>query len=332
MRTLGKAREATMPQFRTIDAGEVKLRAAVEGEGPLVIMVHGFPESWYSWRHQIVPVAEAGFTACAIDVRGYGGSDKPHPVEAYAMAHMVSDLVGVADALQPGRPAILLGHDWGAPMVWNSALSRPDRFRAVGALSVPYMGPPTRPFSEVFNAIFTAKNRFFYQAYFQKEGVAEAEAEADVRAFLRKFYYAISGDAAVGSWPSDKTADANLLDGLIDPDPFPAWLTPADLDYYTAEFEASGLRGPINRYRNHERDFDWHQQFKDRKIEQPAFFVSGTRDLAFNMMGGADPIEIMRKHVPNLQVADVLEGCGHWTQQERAAEVTERLIPWLKAL
>ena len=295
-----------MPQFRTIDAGELKLRAAVEGEGPLVIMVHGFPESWYSWRHQIGPVAQAGFTACAIDVRGYGGSDKPHPVEAYAMAHMVSDLVGVADALQPGAPAILLGHDWGAPMVWNSALSRPDKFRAVGALSVPYMGPPTRPFSEIFNAIFTAKNRFFYQAYFQKEGPPEAEAEADVRGFLRRFYYAISGDAPVGSWPSDKTADADLLTGLTDPDPFPAWLTPADLDYYTGEFERSGLRGPINRYRNHERDFEWHQAFKDRKIEQPAFFVSGTRDLAFNMMGGADPIEIMRKHVPNLQVGHVL--------------------------
>jgi pimeloyl-ACP methyl ester carboxylesterase len=321
-----------MPQFRTIDAGEVKLRAAIEGEGPLVIMVHGFPESWYSWRHQIGPVAQAGFTACAIDVRGYGGSDKPQPVEAYAMAHMVADLVGVADALQPGKPAILLGHDWGAPIVWNSALSRPDKFAAVGALSVPYMGTPTRPFSEIFNAIFTEKNRFFYQAYFQKEGVAEAEAEADVRGFLRKFYYAISGDAAVGSWPSDKTADANLLDGLVDPQPFPAWLTDADLDYYTAEFEASGLRGPINRYRNHERDFDWQQQFKDRTIDQPAFFVSGTRDLAFNMMGGADPIEIMRKYVTDLRVADVLEGCGHWTQQERAAEVNARLIPWLKGL
>jgi len=321
-----------MPTFRTIDAGEVKLRAAVEGEGPLVIMVHGFPESWYSWRHQIGPVAEAGFTACAIDVRGYGGSDKPQPVEAYAMAHMVADLVGVADALQPGAPAILLGHDWGAPIVWNSALSRPDKFRAVGALSVPYMGVPSRPFSAIFHELFTAKNRFFYQAYFQKEGVAEAEAEADVRAFLRKFYYAISGDAPVGSWPSHKTADQGLLEGLADPDPFPAWLTTEDLDYYTAEFKASGLRGPINRYRNHERDFDWQQQFKDRRIEQPALFISGTRDLAFNMMGGPDPIEVMRRHVPNLQVAEVLEGCGHWTQQERPAQVNARLIPWLKAL
>jgi pimeloyl-ACP methyl ester carboxylesterase len=321
-----------MTEFRTIDAGEVRLRAAIQGQGPLVIMVHGFPESWYSWRHQIGPVAEAGFTACAIDVRGYGGSDKPPKVADYAMAHMVADLVGVAEALQPGKPAILLGHDWGAPIVWNSALTRPDRFRAVGALSVPYLGTPARPFSAVFDEIFTAKNRFFYQAYFQKEGVAEAEAEADVRGFLRKFYYAISGDAPVGSWPSDKTADANLLDGLTDPDPFPAWLTPADLDYYTGEFERSGLRGPINRYRNHERDFDWLQGFKDRRIEQPAFFVSGTRDLAFNMLGGADPIEIMRKYVTDLRVADVLEGCGHWTQQERPAEVNARLIPWLKGL
>ncbi|MCH7628960.1 MAG: alpha/beta fold hydrolase, partial [Proteobacteria bacterium] len=104
-----------MPEFRMIDAGEVTLRAAVEGSGPLVIMVHGFPESWYSWRHQIGPVVAAGFTACAIDVRGYGGSDKPAPVDAYAMEHLIRDLVGVADALQPGAPAILVGHDWGAP-------------------------------------------------------------------------------------------------------------------------------------------------------------------------------------------------------------------------
>jgi pimeloyl-ACP methyl ester carboxylesterase len=315
-----------------IDAGELRLRAAIEGEGPLVIMVHGFPESWYSWRHQIGPIAEAGFTACAIDVRGYGGSDKPQPVEAYSMAHMTADVAGVADALAPGEPAIILGHDWGAPIVWNSALTRPERFRAVGALSVPYLGVGTRPFSAIFDEIFTRKNRFFYQAYFQKEGVAEAEAEADVRGFLRKFYYAISGDAPDGTWPTNKTADQRLLDGLVDPDPFPAWLSEADLDYYVAEFEGSGLRGPINRYRNHERDFEWLQAFKDRKIEQPAFFVSGTRDLAFNMLGGADPIQIMRGLVPNLQVADVLDGCGHWTQQERPDEVNARLIPWLKSL
>jgi pimeloyl-ACP methyl ester carboxylesterase len=320
-----------MTDFKTIDVGELRLRAAVEGAGPLVILVHGFPESWWSWRHQMAPIAEAGFTACAIDVRGYGGSDKPQPVDAYAMEHMIADLVGLKDALSPDEKAILVGHDWGAPIVWNSALVRPDKFRAVGALSVPYMGVPSRPFTEFFDALFTKKNRFFYQAYFQKEGVAEAEAEADHRDFLRKFYYAISGDAPAGSWPQ-KAADATLLEGLVDPEPFPAWLTPAELDYYVAEFKESGFRGPINRYRNHERDFEFLQAFKDRKIEQPALFISGTRDMAFNMGGATDPIAIMRGHVPNLSVAEVLEGCGHWTQQERPDEVNALLIPWLKTL
>jgi pimeloyl-ACP methyl ester carboxylesterase len=320
------------PELRTIDAGEVRLRVAVQGAGPLVLMVHGFPESWYSWRHQLGPVAEAGFTAAAIDVRGYGGSDKPHPVEAYAMEHMVADIAGAAEALRPGEPAVLIGHDWGAPMVWNAALTRPERFRAVAALSVPYLGIGDRPFSAVFDALFTQKGRFFYQAYFQAEGVAEAEAEADVRAFLRRFLYAISGDAPDGTWPSDKVVSDPLLKGLPDPQPFPAWLTEADLDYYTAEFERSGLRGPINRYRNHERDWSWLQSWKDRKIEQPAFFIAGDRDLAFNMFRGPDPIEIMRGQVPNLQCAHVLPGCGHWTQQERPAEVNALLIPWLRSL
>ncbi len=321
----------TTPEFRTLDAGEVRLHAAVHGEGPLVLMVHGFPESWYSWRHQIPAIAEAGFTACAIDVRGYGGSDKPWPVADYGMDHMVSDLVGAAEAMAPGQPAILLGHDWGAPMVWNAALAHPDRFRAVAALSVPWPGVGDRPFSAVYDELFTRKGRFFYQHYFQEEGVAEAEAEADVRGFLRRFYYAISGEGAA-TWPTNKALGDPLLKGLIDPDRFPAWMTVADLDFYTSEFERSGLRGPLNRYRNHERDWEWQQPFKDRNIEQPALFIAGDRDLAFNMMGGADPIERMRRHVPNLRGAHVLPGCGHWTQQERPAEVNALLIPWLKLL
>jgi pimeloyl-ACP methyl ester carboxylesterase len=321
-----------MPEFRMIDTGEVKLRAALEGEGPLVILVHGFPESWFSWRHQMGPIAEAGFTACAIDVRGYGGSDKPHAIEAYAMERLTADVAGVARALQPDAPAILVGHDWGAPIVWNSALTRPELFRAVAGLSVPYSGVPSRPFTEVFDEAFTKKNRFFYQAWFQKVGPPEAEAEADVRGFLRKFYYAISGEAPEGSWPQ-KPADATLLEGMVDPDPFPAWLTEQELDYYVGEFRESGFRGPINRYRNHERDFAWLQAFKDHKIEQPALLIGGTKDPAFNGFGRvADPVGMTRHFVPNLQGGHVLEGCGHWTQQERPDEVNALLIPWLKAL
>jgi len=321
-----------MPEFRQIELADISLRVATEGSGPLVVMVHGFPESWYSWRHQLPAVAAAGFTACAIDVRGYGGSGKPHPVDAYAMDRMIADVTGVIEALSPDRSAVLVGHDWGAPIVWNAALARPDRVRAVCGLSVPYMGVPTRPFDAIFDEVFTQRNKFFYQAYFQKEGVAEAEAEKDIRNFLRRFYYALSGEAPDGSWPSDKTPDATLLQGLVDPDPFPAWLTPADLDYFVGEFEASGLRGPINRYRNHRRDFEFYQQFKGRRIEQPALFIGGSRDLVLTMFGRVDFVPLMRAEIPGLRGWDVLDGCGHWTQQERPREVNERLIAWLKAI
>ncbi|HEY3889691.1 MAG TPA: alpha/beta hydrolase [Caulobacteraceae bacterium] len=321
-----------MPEFRTVQVGELRLRCAIEGSGPLVVMVHGFPESWYSWRHQIGPIAAAGFTACAIDVRGYGGSDKPHPVADYAMEHMVADVAGLIEALSPDAPAVIVGHDWGAPIVWNTALIRPDRVRAVAGLSVPYMGVPTRSFSQTIEEVFTARGRFFYQHYFQKEGVAEAEMEADVRGALRRFYYAISGDAPDGTWPNDKPVHATLLDRLPDPDPFPAWLTPADLDYFTGEFEASGFRGPINRYRNHDADFIYLQEFAGRRIRQPALFIGGERDLVLAMMGRRDFVPVMRDQIPDLRGADILPGCGHWTQQERPAEVNARLLTWLGGL
>jgi pimeloyl-ACP methyl ester carboxylesterase len=321
-----------MPDFRIVAAGEVKLRCAVEGQGPLVVMVHGFPESWYSWRHQMAPIAAAGFTACAIDVRGYGGSDKPHPIADYAMEHMVSDVVGVIAALSPEAPAVVVGHDWGAPIVWNTALTRPDRVRAVAGLSVPYTGVPTRSFRELFEEIFTSRGRFFYQHYFQAEGVAEREMEKDVRNALRRFYYAISGEAPDGTWPIDKPVGATLLERLPDPDPFPAWLTPADLDYFVGEFEGSGFRGPVSRYRNHDADFIWLQAFSGRRIRQPSLFIGGERDLVLSMLGRRDVVALMKPELTDLRGADILPGCGHWTQQERPAEVNERLVAWLKGL
>jgi pimeloyl-ACP methyl ester carboxylesterase len=321
-----------MPEFRTVDAGGAKIRVAVEGQGPLVLMVHGFPESWFSWRHQIPAIAGAGFTAAAMDVRGYGGSDKPREVAAYSMENLTADVAGVADALQPGEPTVLIGHDWGAPIVWNSAFTMPERFRAVAGLSVPFSGVPTRPFTEIFNELYTKKNRFFYQAWFQKVGPPEAEAEKDVRDFLRKFYFGIAGEAPDGSWPQ-KTADATLLEGMVDPCEFPAWLKPEDLDYYVGEFEQSGFFGPISRYRNHERDFAWLQPFKGRTLDQPSLLIGGDRDPAFNGFGRiSDPGAMMRQHATDLRGVHVLPGCGHWTQQERPAEVNAILVDWLKGL
>lgn len=318
--------------YRMIETNGVRLRAVVEGQGPLVVFVHGFPESWYSWRHQIGPVVAAGFTACAIDVRGYGGSDKPQPVEAYDMETLVADVAGVIEQLSPNGKAVLVGHDWGAPIVWSTALTRPDRVRAVAGLSVPYTGIPPAPFIDIFTQIFTERGRFFYQAYFQDEGVAEAEMEADVRGALRKFYYAISGDAPDGTWPADKKHGETLLHRLPDPQPFPAWLTKADEDFYVAEFTQSGFRGPLNRYRNHRRDFAFLNRFTGKTIDQPALFIGGSRDLVLKMIPGVDVVAAMQGHLTNLQGSHVLEGCGHWTQQEQPEQVNALLLPWLKAL
>ncbi|MEC7534864.1 MAG: alpha/beta hydrolase [Pseudomonadota bacterium] len=319
-----------MPEMRTIDTGEVALRCAVEGEGPLVIMVHGFPESWYSWRHQIGPVADAGFTACAVDVRGYGGSDKPQPVEAFAMERIVGDLIGLRKALSPDAPAVLVGHDWGAPIVWNSALTHPEHFRAVAGMSVPFSGVPQRPFTEVFREHFTSQGRFFYHEYFQEPGVAEAEAEADPRDFVQRMMYSISGDVPPGDY-WDKPLGATFLEGLPDPEPV-AWLTEDDLDFYEAEFTASGFRGPLNRYRNHEADYEWLQNWAGKRIEQPALFIGGTRDPATFLFGAIeDPVALVKMFAPRAE-GHILDGVGHWTQQERPDEVNAVLIDWLKRL
>jgi pimeloyl-ACP methyl ester carboxylesterase len=319
------------PEFRMIDTNGIKLRAVVAGQGPLVVMVHGFPESWYSWRHQIQPLAAAGFTACAIDVRGYGGSDKPHAVEAYAMKEMAADVVGVIDALAPGEPAVLIGHDWGAPIVWSTTVLHPEKVRAVAGLSVPYTGQTPAPLTQIMKMMFTDQDKFFYMVYFQEEGVAEAALEADVRGALRKLYYAGGGESGLAWGGGDKKASDALLTGMVDPNPFPAWLTAADIDYFVGEFTRSGFRGPLNRYRNFERDWAAMNTVADHKIHQPSLFIAGARDLVLKMFGGdANAAEArMRENATDLRGAHIIPNVGHWTQQEAPDETTGHIIDWL---
>jgi pimeloyl-ACP methyl ester carboxylesterase len=249
------------------------------------------------------------------------------------MEQMIADILGVAEALAPGQKFILLGHDWGAPMVWQTTLLHPDKVAAVAALSVIHSGVPEQSFDDLIKALFDDNNVFFYQSYFRPVGQAEAVFDADPRDFLRRFYYVGSGDIDLTGLPTNKTSADNLLDGLPDPDPFPAWLSEEDLDYYVGEFEGSGFFGPLSRYRNHTRDWQFLQPYKDRKIEPPSFFIAGDRDGAFTAFGMAqDPIATLRQHAPNLEGAHVLKGCGHWTQQERPQEVNALLIPWLISL
>jgi pimeloyl-ACP methyl ester carboxylesterase len=317
------------PNFESIAANGIHSRVALSGKGPLVLLVHGWPESWYSWRHQIPFLAEVGYRVAAPDVRGYGGSDKPKPLEAYAIKEMCADIAGLIDALGESQ-AILVGHDWGAQIVWNTALFHPEKVRAVVGLSVPYLGHGPEPRIELFRKIY--KDRFFYQLYFQEPGVAEAELEADVRTSLRKIYYGASGDAMRKGLRKDKPADARLLDGLADPEPFPAWLTPADIDFFVGEFQRNGFRGPLNRYRTSKLDFAQQAAVADKRIEQPAAFIAGSLDPVLRFVPGLDMIETMRTRIADLRLVKLIEGAGHWVQQECPADVNAALATFLRGL
>ena len=329
-----RVEEKSMADSFTLEFFEtngIRVRAAVEGQGPLVIMVHGWPELWYSWRHQVRALAEAGYRVVAPDVRGYGGSDKPQPVEAYDMLQLTADVAGLIDALGEEQ-AILVGHDWGAPICWNSALLYPDRIRAVAGLSVPYYPRGEVSSIELYKRIYAG--RFFYQLYFQEEGVAEAEFEADVRTSLRKIYYLASGDRseAVTETMLAKKPGDNMLGGLPDPDPFPDWLSEADLDYYTAAFEAGGFRGPFNRYRAQQRDWELLADYMGSKVEQPACLIAGALDPVRGFVPGLDLYQQAGAHCSDYRGTTLIDGEGHWIQQEAPEAVNEALLEFLSGL
>jgi len=315
--------------LQTIESNGVHLRVALAGQGPLVVLIHGFPEGWYSWRHQIPALADAGYRVAAPDVRGYGGSDKPHSIDAYAIEAICADIDGLIAALGADQ-AVVVGHDWGAAIAYGTALFHPERVRAVAGLSVPHLGRGPMPGVELFRKIY--KDRFFYVLYFQEPGVAEAELEADVRTSLRKIYYASSGEAQQAKARIEHPTGPGLLDRFIDPNPFPPWLTEADLDYVAGQFRDSGFRGPLNRYRNSERDFEQLAGFDGKLIAQPAAFLAGSLDTVLRAMPGVDMIDLMRKQFTDLRYVKLFEDAGHWLQQERPAEVNAALLAFLRGL
>src|SRR6266446_2767452 len=229
---------------RTIETNGIHMHLAEQGEGPLVVLCHGFPESWYSWRHQLPALAEAGFHAVAPDMRGYGQTGRPEAIDQYTLLHLVGDMVGLVDALG-AEEAVIAGHDWGSPVAWHAALLRPDRFRGVICLSVPYRprGPvrPTTVMPQSDEAIF-------YQLYFQTPGVAEAEFERDIRLTLRRLLYSASGDGPRGdaSLVNPDTVGmvprrGGFLSRRMDPPSLPPWLTEADVEFFAGEFTRTGF-------------------------------------------------------------------------------------------
>ena len=313
-------------ELRHIGTNRVTLRVAVEGEGPLIILVHGWPELWYSWRHQIKPLAGAGYRVVAPDVRGYGGSDKPQSVETYDMATLMADVVGLIDAFGEDR-AILIGHDWGAPIVWNTAALHADRVAAVAGMSVPY-----RKRGRASHLAFWRKVNLFYQLYFQDEGVAEAELERDVRTSLRKIYFNASGDAPSTDGWFNGSANGDLLGALVDPDPFPAWMTDTDLDYFVSNFSAGGFRGPLNRYRNQDRDFQDLPEMGALEVSQPSCFIAGAEDFVRRFIPQTDGYEDVSSLCSDFRGKTIIDGVGHWVQQEAPTDVNAALLAFLASI
>jgi len=324
-------RRMSLLRNRIESVNGIRLHCVEMGEGPLVLLVHGFPESWYSYRHQLPVLAAAGYRAVAIDVRGYGRSSKPTSVEAYRMLAKVNDNVALVHALGE-RQAVIIGHDWGAPIAWTSALLRPDVFRGVAGLSVPYAPVGEMRPSEMFRLL--AGEEEFYIEYFQQPGRAEAELEADVRRWLLGFYFTASGDAPAPDPTKGTVATvargARMSDRFTYPEELPSWLTVDDLDVYAAEFERTGFTGGLNRYRNVERDWEDLSMFRDVPINVPALFIGGDRDGP--TIWGAPAIERFPITLPRLHRSIILPGCGHWTQQERPDEVNEALLDFLAAI
>jgi pimeloyl-ACP methyl ester carboxylesterase len=315
---------------RTIATNGARIHVAECGSGPSVLLVHGFPESWYSWRHQLPALADAGFRAIAMDVRGYGRSSKPVRVEDYRMLKNVADVVGIAQSL--GRePVTLVGHDWGAPIVWTSALLRPELFRGVAGLSVPYAPPRAHGGASPLQQMRAlAGGDEFYVDYFQIPGRAEAEIEEDVRGWLLGFYWCASGDIVNGPNIALVERGKRLRDKLVHPEKMPRWLSEEELEIYTREFEYSGFFGPLSRYRNVDRDWEDLAGFAERPIEIPALFVGGAKDGP--TIWGAPSIARFGETLPRLTRSAILDGAGHWIQQERPEETNALLLEFLRKI
>jgi pimeloyl-ACP methyl ester carboxylesterase len=310
---------------RSITTNGIAMHVAERGQGPTVVLCHGFPELWYSWRHQIGALADAGYRVVAPDQRGYGATDRPKGIEEYDILHLTDDLLGLLDALGEEK-AVFVGHDWGAPVVWHLAQRVPHRVRAVVGLSVPFLPRgDTDPIS-LFEALFP--DTFFYMLYFQEPGVADADLGRDPRDTLRRFMSGISADGAADAFRPLPRTGTRLSDWLPDPGDLPGWLKEKDLDYYAEEFGRTGFTGGLNWYRNMRRNWELTEDLAQTKVVAPALFITGEHDPVAMMTSTAE----MEEWVPDLRGQVTLRAAGHWTQQESPDEVNAALIDFLSGL
>ena len=306
--------------FEVLETNGVRLRCVIEGNGPLIILMHGWPQCWYLWRHQIDPLIAQGWRVCVPDQRGYGFSESPPDIENYGVRDLAADIDGLATALGYDEYVLMI-HDWGALVGWNVALLYPDRVRAVVGMSVPY----GRNLDPAWCTQQFWGDHFFYWAYFcENVGEAEAHLEEDVRKSLFTIHVAASGDAGD---PVDQQGKKRMLDAAPKPpDALPHWMTEEDLDYYVSAYNESGFRGGLNWYRNIPRFLSDTIELKGKKIAQPAIFITGSKDPVRKMTGG----RVGEEHFDDLRSVNVIEGPGHWVQLEATAETNRLILEFLK--
>lgn len=316
------------PHFETHAVNGISMRIAVQGSGPLVLFCHGWPESWYSWRQQLAAVAAAGYRAVAPDMRGYGSTDAPQDIAQYTLLHLVGDMVGLVKALGETQ-AVVVGHDWGAPVAWHCALLRPDMFRAVVGMSVPWSPPGPVEFLATLQRRGVSN---FYMQYFQTPGVAEAEFEADIEAAIRRTHFSGSGDGPQNATFGMMDLAKGFLGSTVEPAALPAWLPAEDVAYYAGEFKRAGFRGGFNWYRNIARNWELLAPWRGCVIRQPSMFIAGERDSVLKFPASQSHIDNYSSTLPGLRGCHILPGAGHWVQRERAADVSALLLQFLSEL
>ncbi|XP_031497872.1 uncharacterized protein LOC116262552 [Nymphaea colorata] len=307
-------------QHRTISTNGIQMHIAEKGSGPVVLLVHGFPELWYSWRHQILALADHGYHAVAPDLRGYGDTEAPQGVDNYTCFHIVGDLIGLIDALGEDQ-VFVVGHDWGAQISWYLCLFRPDKVKALVNLSVHYS--PRSPSSKPVDRMRQAFGDYYYICRFQEPGKAEAEfadTEKTIKTFLT---YRKTGPPI--------THDGQPFGGWSAPETLPAWLSEEEVRYYVGKFQKSGFTGGLNFYRNINRNWELSAPWEGSKIMVPTKFVVGDEDIVYTTPGAKEYIHggRFKSDVPLLEEIIVIQGAGHFISQERATEISEHILDFI---
>jgi pimeloyl-ACP methyl ester carboxylesterase len=312
-----------MPSSRTLAVNSIEMFLLEQGTGPLVVLCHGWPELSYSWRHQIPAIAAAGYHVVAPDMRGFGQTTAPADIGAYTILDHAGDMVALVAALGE-KQAVIVGHDWGAPVAWHSALFRPDIFRAVAGLSVP---PVLRGRGRPLDVLRESGITNFYWQYFQTPGVAESEFEADVARTMRIVLGGGFADPATALFVKE---EGGFLGNARADRPLPRWLTEAELAHFVAAYQKSGFRGGLNWYRNIDRNWELTAPWQGAQITRPSLFIAGAKDAVITGLIGAKRVADLERVLPKLKRKLIIDGAGHWIQQERADQVNAALISFLQ--